>query len=133
MPLRKGAHRQERGVHQVHPEPLRQGGRPRRGIKRPRHHVTLATRRHELVPKFHKFTYRLGKYSEHGEPIVYSEAERVNGIEWRLKIYPRGNGVAKGTHLSVFLELFKGYENHNKYDYKIELVNFLNAKESIVR
>lgn len=57
----------------------------------------------------------------------------MNGIEWRLKIYPRGNGVAKNTHLSVFLELSKGYENHNKYDYKIELVNCLASKESVVR
>ncbi len=41
--------------------------------------------------------------------------------------------MAKNTHLSVFLELTKGYENHNKYDYKIELVNFLTTKESVIR
>ena len=40
---------------------------------------------------------------------MYSNSEELNGIEWRLKIYPRGNGVAKNTHLSVFLELSKGY------------------------
>ena len=59
--------------------------------------------RHELVPKFHKFTYELTSYSQLGEGIVYSDPEELNGIEWRLKIYPRGNGIAKSTHLSVFL------------------------------
>jgi hypothetical protein len=54
-------------------------------------------------------------------------------MEWRLKIYPRGNGGAKNTHLSVFLELSKGYENENKYEYKIELVNHINNKESTIR
>ena len=29
------------------------------------------------------------------EGITYSDPYTVNGIEWRLKIYPRGNGVAK--------------------------------------
>jgi hypothetical protein len=85
------------------------------------------------VPKYHKFGYKLVSYSQLGEAIVYSEPCEVNGIEWRLKTYPKGNGVAKGTHLSVFLELSRGYENENKYEYKIELLNHLNPKESIVR
>jgi hypothetical protein len=59
--------------------------------------------RHELVPKYHKFTYLLQDYPQQGEAIVYSDPCELNGIEWRLKIYPRGNGVAKNTHLSVFL------------------------------
>lgn len=54
-------------------------------------------------------------------------------MEWRLKIYPKGNGGAKNTHLSVFLELSKGYENENKYEYKIELMNHLLPKESTIR
>jgi hypothetical protein len=62
-----------------------------------------------LVPKFHKFSYVLENYSQLGEGIIYSPPEVVNGLEWRLKVYPRGNGVAKGTHLSVFLELSKGF------------------------
>jgi hypothetical protein len=72
-------------------------------------------------------------YSQQSDPFVYSEPSGVNGIEWRLKTYPKGNGAAKGTHLSVFLELSRGYENENRYDYKIELLNHLNPKKSIVR
>jgi len=45
------------------------------------------------------------------EGITYSDPYIVNGIEWRLKIYPRGNGVAKDSHISVFLEMSKAYCN----------------------
>lgn len=58
---------------------------------------------HELVPKYKKFTYILKNYSEQVESIIYSDPYEINGIEWRLKIYPKGNGVAKNTHISVFL------------------------------
>lgn len=58
---------------------------------------------HELVPNYHKFNYKLKKYSELPDSIVYSDPCALNGIEWRLKIYPKGNGGAKNTHLSVFL------------------------------
>ncbi len=67
------------------------------------------------------------------EGITYSDPYIVNGIEWRLKIYPRGNGVAKDTHISVFLEMSKAYSNENKYEYKIELINHYSTKDSIVR
>jgi hypothetical protein len=35
--------------------------------------------------------------------IIYSDSYLLNGCEWRLKIYPKGNGVAKGKYLSVFV------------------------------
>ena len=47
----------------------------------------------------------------------------MNGVEWRLKIYPKGNGVAKGKYLSVFVEMSKADKNQKKYEYKIELMN----------
>lgn len=56
-----------------------------------------------------------------------------NGIEWRLKIYPKGNGLAKDTHMSVFLEMTKGFSSGNKYEYKIELLNNKNNKDSVIR
>jgi len=48
-------------------------------------------------------------YSSITESIVYSDPYEINGMDWRLKIYPKGNGLAKNTHISVFLELSKGY------------------------
>ena len=33
--------------------------------------------------------------------IVFSEPKKLNGVEWRLKIYPRGNGLARDKYISV--------------------------------
>lgn len=56
-----------------------------------------------------------------------------NGIEWRLKIYPKGNGGGKDTHMSVFLEMTKAFSSGNKYEYKIELINNRSTKDSVIR
>jgi tripartite motif-containing protein 37 len=41
---------------------------------------------------------------------VYSDPPLVtkSGLSWRLKVYPNGNGIAKGNYISVFLEMLKG-------------------------
>jgi len=39
--------------------------------------------------------------------VIYSEPFQTNGLTWRLKVYPNGNGVAKGVYLSIFLEMLK--------------------------
>jgi hypothetical protein len=57
---------------------------------------------------------------------VYSEPVLINGISWRLKVYPNGNGTVKGIYLSVFVEMYKGWSKmEGSYDYRIELVNRL--------
>ena len=43
--------------------------------------------------------------------ILYSPAIRHNGHVFRLKVYRRGNGIAKDVFLSVFLELTSSYYN----------------------
>lgn len=67
--------------------------------------------RQEIVPKYQTFAYTMKNYLLTHEGITYSDPYIVNGIEWRLKIYPRGNGVAKDSHISVFLEMSKAYCN----------------------
>jgi hypothetical protein len=37
--------------------------------------------------------------------VLYSTPLLVNGQGWRLKLYPAGNGVAKPSYISVFVEL----------------------------
>lgn len=54
--------------------------------------------------------------------IVYSEPLHARGLTWRLKVYPDGNGVARGNYLSVFLEMVRGLSEPSKYEYKIEMV-----------
>lgn len=66
-------------------------------------YLFVLSNRQEIVPKYQTFTYEMKKNLLTHEGITYSEPYIVNGIEWRLKIYPRGNGVAKDTHISVFL------------------------------
>lgn len=58
---------------------------------------------HELVPSYVEFTYQLKNFSSLDDSVVYSFSENLNGVRWRLKIYPHGNGKAKDRWLSVFL------------------------------
>lgn len=53
---------------------------------------------------------------------VYSAPLHVNGLCWRLKVYPDGNGVVRGNYLSVFLELSAGLPETSKY---VGMISFL--------
>ena len=55
---------------------------------------------------------------------MYSPPLFANGLKWRLKVYPNGNGNARGLYLSVFLELLDGVTEPSKYEYKIEMVAY---------
>lgn len=64
----------------------------------------------ELVPCYDKGSFVLHEFSElqrKADP-VYSPPLHVNGLCWRLKVYPNGNGVVRSNYLSVFLELSTG-------------------------
>lgn len=54
---------------------------------------------------------------------VYSSPLHCNGLCWRLKVYPDGNGVVRGNYLSVFLELSAGYPETSKYEYRVEMIH----------
>jgi len=45
--------------------------------------------------------------SSTSKDTIYSTELLTNGLVWRLKIYPNGNGVAKGEYISIFLELIE--------------------------
>ena len=85
----------------------------------------------ELVPPYDCATFVLRNFSlcqQRAEP-VYSAPLRVNGLTWRLKVYPDGNGVVRGAYLSVFLELSAGFPEPSKYEYRVELIH-QTAKDS---
>eukprot|EP00771_Trimastix_marina_P003035 gnl/Trimastix_PCT/4217.p1 GENE.gnl/Trimastix_PCT/4217~~gnl/Trimastix_PCT/4217.p1 ORF type:complete len:535 (+),score=120.31 gnl/Trimastix_PCT/4217:93-1607(+) len=92
----------------------------------------------EIFPPFHSSTFII-----HGFPalrdspdseILYSDPMNAfAGVSWRLKVYPNGNGVARGLYLSVFLEMVKGRPEQLKYEYQIELVNVRHPGRSISR
>ncbi|KAJ6641460.1 E3 ubiquitin-protein ligase TRIM37, partial [Pseudolycoriella hygida] len=65
----------------------------------------------EIVPPYDTGTFVMEKFTtmqQKGVP-VYSNPLQVNGLHWRLKVYPYGNGAVRGEYLSVFLELTMGY------------------------
>ena len=58
---------------------------------------------------------------QHKADPIYSQPLNVNGLSWRLKVYPDGNGVVRGNYLSVFLELTAGLLETSKYVFAFNL------------
>jgi len=70
----------------------------------------------------------------HTHEIVYSDPLFANGLTWRLKVYPNGNGLAaQGNYISVFLEMLKGLPDSSKYEYRVEMLNFNRPNAKVVR
>ena len=57
-----------------------------------------------MYPDYVNHTYELNYDSSKYLDVKYSESFFIYGQEWRLKIYPTGNGQSPG-HLSLFLEM----------------------------
>ena len=79
----------------------------------------------EIVPGYDERTFSMQHFSllqSKADP-VYSPPLTVNGLSWRLKVYPDGNGVVRGNYLSVFLELTSGLPDTSKYEYRVEMVH----------
>jgi tripartite motif-containing protein 37 len=83
----------------------------------------------ELVPNYDSSLFVIKDFSRirHSHEVVYSEPLLTNGLTWRLKVYPNGNGIAKGNYISIFLEMLKGLCEPSKYEYRVEM---LNSKDS---
>lgn len=70
----------------------------------------------EIVPPYDTGNFLIEKFTilqQKGVP-VYSNELHINGLQWRLKVYPYGNGAVRGEYLSVFLELTSGYPEASK-------------------
>jgi tripartite motif-containing protein 37 len=90
----------------------------------------------ELVPSYDSTTFILRNYSRVRDTneVVYSEPFAARGNTWRLKIYPCGNGAAKDTYISVFLEMVKGlHKISKKYEYRVEMLNTRYPTNIVVR
>ncbi|XP_061383506.1 E3 ubiquitin-protein ligase TRIM37-like isoform X4 [Danaus plexippus] len=79
----------------------------------------------EIVPSYDSSTFPLSNFTQlqHAASPVYSAPLHVNGLCWRLKVYPDGNGVVRGNYLSVFLELSAGLPETSKYEYRVEMLH----------
>ena len=80
----------------------------------------------ELVPNYESSIFVIKDFSRirHTHEVVYSEPLIFNGLTWRLKVYPNGNGIAKGNYISIFLEMLKGLSEPSKYEYRVEMLNY---------
>ncbi|XP_020707775.2 uncharacterized protein LOC105685580 isoform X2 [Athalia rosae] len=79
----------------------------------------------EIVPGYDSATFAMQQFTQlqlKADP-VYSAPLHVNGLCWRLKVYPDGNGVVRGNYLSVFLELSAGLPETSKYEYRVEMIH----------
>ncbi|XP_015176383.1 PREDICTED: E3 ubiquitin-protein ligase TRIM37-like [Polistes dominula] len=79
----------------------------------------------EIVPRYDSATFAMQNFTQlqlKADP-VYSAPLHVNGLCWRLKVYPDGNGVVRGNYLSVFLELTAGLPETSKYEYRVEMIH----------
>ena len=80
----------------------------------------------ELVPNYESAVFLIKDFTRirHTHEVVYSEPLIFNGLTWRLKVYPNGNGIAKGNYISIFLEMLKGLSEASKYEYRVEMINY---------
>jgi len=90
----------------------------------------------EIVPQYDEKSFTLTHFTSlqsKADP-VYSPKLQVDGLSWRLKVYPDGNGVVRGNYLSVFLELSAGLPETSKYEYRVEMVHHgRDTNKNIVR
>jgi tripartite motif-containing protein 37 len=90
-----------------------------------------------MVPQYNSSTFIIENFSLHQHNVhpIYSQSLYVNGLTWRLKVYPDGNGNVRGTYLSVFLELTNGLNEPSKYEYRIEMIHQLSKdlSKNIIR
>ncbi|XP_059654713.1 uncharacterized protein LOC132301480 [Cornus florida] len=49
------------------------------------------------------YTWKVGKFSASGQECLCSEEFEIGGQDWKLSVYPKGNGEAKAKSLSVYL------------------------------
>lgn len=84
----------------------------------------------EIVPTYDTGIFFMENFTnlqQKGIP-VYSNPMHVNGLCWRLKVYPYGNGAVRGEYLSVFLELTTGYPETSKYEYRVQMIHQSSSK-----
>lgn len=70
----------------------------------------------EIVPTYDTGVFLMKSFTKLQQKgdAIYSPPLHVNGLCWRLKIYPNGNGSVRKEYLSVFLELSSGFPEISK-------------------
>ncbi|KAL7041942.1 hypothetical protein ACKWTF_000966 [Chironomus riparius] len=79
----------------------------------------------EIVPNYDTGTFLIKNFTKLQQKgdAIYSTPLHVNGLCWRLKVYPNGNGSVRKEYLSVFLELSSGFPEISKYEYRVQMIH----------
>lgn len=79
----------------------------------------------EIVPNYDTGIFLIKSFTKLQQKgdAIYSNPLHVNGLCWRLKVYPNGNGSVRNEYLSVFLELTSGFPEISKYEYRIQMIH----------
>ena len=83
-----------------------------------------------LIPPYETEIFEIKNFtSMKNKRIIFSPNLILNGIVWRIKLYPKGNNSSSSNeYLSIFLELIENVPEPSKYYYIIELINYNNRK-----
>ena len=73
----------------------------------------LSTLQHEMIPVYRTVEqFRMNKDNEaelYTDPFYTAQG----GYKMTLRVHPNGEGLGKGTHISVYISLMKGENDHN--------------------
>ncbi|CAM8899187.1 unnamed protein product [Rhodiola kirilowii] len=72
------------------------------------------------------FTWKLDKFSSLSD--VVTKEFKVQGHQWKLVIYPKGDSSVGGTHLSMFLRLISGSNNKSYISCVLRVRDQVNGK-----
>ncbi|CAK9140136.1 unnamed protein product [Ilex paraguariensis] len=58
-----------------------------------------------VEPSNNTYTWEIKNFSKLDDGVLYSELFSIGNHKWKIIVYPKGTGSAKGKSLSVFLQL----------------------------
>ena len=85
------------------------------------------------IPDFKKTQERFALLGDNDQRYMFSTHRLISGNKWRVKIYPNGNQTGVNTHLSIYVELLRGYKEKSSYFYRIEIESHHPKKKNIVK
>ena len=88
-----------------------------------------------IAPQYESGSFLIEQFSRYrnSSEVLYSDPLPFNGMNWRLKVYPNGNGFAMGVYVSLFLEMRSSLSGVSKYEYKVEMENRRDPHKPMVR
>jgi hypothetical protein len=75
----------------------------------------------DLVPPFSSQTIKFKTFREADNQEFISPPIELDGNEWRVKLYPFGNGGRRTLSAAVFVELLSGVDQRSQVTYRVEI------------